>query len=132
MSDLAHPDPNSGLSADIHLKNLLAENIEEPWYKSLLQNVKEAINPPKLPPLEVTSKPVAVKDIWGLYGNKKESGLMSLAFHAGVVVLLFTLGTNRAVQQKVKDAVHMIAPAIAPSIPEAPPNPTPMQAAADS
>src|SRR5437764_311578 len=44
MSDLAHPDPSSGLSADVHLNNLLAENIEEPWYKSLQQNVKEAVH----------------------------------------------------------------------------------------
>jgi protein TonB len=127
MSDLAHPDPSSGLSADVHLRNLLAENIEEPWYKSLIQNVKDLISPPKLPPLVLTSKPVAVKDIWGLYGGKKESGLMSLAFHAGVVVLLFTLGTNRAVQQKVKDAVHLIAPDIAPYMPEAAPKPKTMQ-----
>src|ERR1700736_5935532 len=110
MSDLAHPDPTSGLSADVHLNHLLAENIEEPWYKSLIQNVKDLISPPKLPPLEITSKPVAVKDIWGLYGGKKESGLMSLAFHAGVVALLFFVGTNKAVQNKVKETVHLIAP----------------------
>src|SRR5260370_18186179 len=90
MSDLAHPDPTSGLSADIHLNHLLAENIEEPWYKSLIQNVKDLVNPPKLPPLELTSKPVSVKDIWGLYAGQKMSGLMSLVFPRGVIVLLFT------------------------------------------
>jgi TonB family protein len=127
MSDLAHPDPRSALSADDHLNHLLAENIEEPWYKSLIQNVKDLVSPPKLPPLVVTSKPVAVKDIWGLYGGKKESGLMSLAFHAGVVVLLFTLGTNKAVQQKVKEAVHLVSPDIAPYMPEAAPKPKTMQ-----
>jgi len=127
MSDLAHPDPSAGLSADIHLKNLLAENIEEPWYKSLIQNVKDLISPPKLPPLEVTSKPVAVKDIWGLYGGKKESGLMSLAFHTGVIVLLFTVGSNKAVQQKVKEVVHLVSPDIAPYMPEAAPKPKTMQ-----
>jgi len=127
MSDLEHPDPSLGLSADVHLRNLLAENIEEPWYKSLIQNVKDLISPPKLPPLVLTSKPVAVKDIWGLYGGKKESGLMSLAFHAGVVVLLFTLGTNKTVQQGVKQAVHLIAPDIAPYMPEAAPKPKVMQ-----
>src|SRR6267143_3015648 len=123
MSDLAHPDPSSALSADIHLKNLLAENIEEPWYKSFLQNVKEAINPPKLPPLELTSKPVAVKDIWGLYGHKKQSGIMSLAIHSTVVVLLFTVLSHKAVQQKIKEAVHLVAPDIAPYVPEAAPKP---------
>src|SRR5438309_2765379 len=111
--------PVSKIVANDHLDKLLATEIEVPWYKSFVANVKDAINPPKLPPLEVTSKPVAVKDIWGLYGNKKESGLMSLAFHAGVVALLFFVGTNKAVQQKVKETVHLIAPDIAPYMPEA-------------
>src|SRR5713226_4842420 len=108
MSDLAHPDPSSALSADIHLKNLLAENIEEPWYASFIQNVKEAINPPKLPPLEVTSKPVAVKDIWGLYGRKKKSWMMSVSFQVGVVALVLFLSTTKAVQDKVKETVTLI------------------------
>src|SRR6266850_2563459 len=104
MSELAHPDTASGASADIHLQRLLAKNVEEPWFKSLFRNIKDTINPPKLPPLELTSKPVAVKDIWGLYGNKKESGLMSLAIHSAVVVLLFTVLSNHAVQVKMKEA----------------------------
>ena len=33
-----------------------------PWYKTFLQNIKEAINPPKLPPLELTSRPVEVPE----------------------------------------------------------------------
>src|SRR4051812_40325929 len=97
MADLAHPDPNSA-PADLHLERLLAGNIEEPWYKSLYRNIQETINPPKLPPLELTSKPVPVKDIWGLYGRKRESGLMSLAVHGAVVALLFTVLSNKTVQ----------------------------------
>src|SRR5437588_1610729 len=52
---------------------------------------------------------------------------MSLAFHAGVVALLFFVGTNKAVQQKVKETVHLIAPDIAPYMPEAAPKPKTMQ-----
>src|SRR5215471_3721058 len=110
MSDLAHPDPSSALAADIHLKNLLAENIEEPWYKSFLQNVKDAVNPPKLPPLEVTSKPVAVKDIWGLYGRQKKSWMMSTGFQVAVVTTVLVLSTSKAVQEKVKETVTLIMP----------------------
>jgi len=127
MSELVHPDPALGASADIHLQRLLAKNVEEPWFKSLVQNIKDTINPPKLPPLEVTSKPVAVKDIWGLYGHKKESGFMSLAIHSAAVVLLFTVLSNReAIHQKVKEAVHLVAPDIAPYVPEAAPKPKTM------
>ena len=127
MADLVHPDPNSGASADVHLQRLLAGSVEEPWFKSLYRSIQETINPPKLPPLEVTSKPVPVKDIWGLYGRKKQSGLMSLAVHATVVVLLFTVLSNKTVQVKMKEAVHLIAPDLAPFIPDVQPKKQIMQ-----
>ena len=127
MSELVYPDPNSSASADAHLQRLLAPSVEEPWLKSLIQNVRDAINPPKLPPLVLTSKPVAVKDIWGLYGNKKESGLMSLAIHGCVVVLLFTVLSHKAVQNKMKEAIHLIAPDLAPFMPDVAPKKQTMQ-----
>ncbi len=38
---------------DAHLDRLLiGTNIEEPWFKSVFRNIRETINPPKLPPLE--------------------------------------------------------------------------------
>ena len=94
MADLSQPN-NPFYNADDHLSRLLAEQVEEPWYRSFIQNMRETINPPKLPPLEVTSKPVAVKDIWGLYGRQKKSFMMSTGFQIGVVVLLFTVTSRR-------------------------------------
>ena len=47
------------VQSDSHLDNLLvATNIELPWYKSVFKNIGEALNPPKLPPLELTSRPL--------------------------------------------------------------------------
>src|SRR5947209_8027435 len=43
--------------------NLLHE-VEQPMWKSLFRNVKEALFPEKLPPLRLTSRPVQVGDIW--------------------------------------------------------------------
>ena len=98
---------------EFHL--LLESKIEEPFFRSLARGIKELIRPPKLPPLEVTSKPVAVKDIWGFYGGqKKRAGLTSFVVHVTVVGLLFWLGTNKAVQQVVKQQIDLIAPDIAP------------------
>jgi TonB family protein len=107
---------------DVHLQRLIAiEEAKEPFWKSFLNNIKEAINPPKLPPLEVTSRPVAVKDIWGNEGsNRKRSTLTSFAIHVGVVALLFSLATNRTVQQKVRESVSLIAPDLAPYMPQQP------------
>lgn len=111
MSDSTHD------SADIHLDRLL-ESTDEPWFKAFIRNLRETIHPPKLPPLEVTSRPVAVQDIWGLYGRKPKSGLMSLAVHGCLVAMLFTLFSNKAVQQRAKAAVHLVAPDLAPYIPQ--------------
>ena len=103
---------------ELRLDRLLS-NVEQPWYKSFVQNVREAIHPKKLPPLELTSKPVPVKDIWGFYGGgEKKSAAMSVGIHVGVIALLVILGTNRAVQQQVKQVVTLIDPNLAPYQPK--------------
>ncbi len=104
--------------ADDHLARLYAPTVEEPWFRSLFRNIREIIHPPQLPPLQLTSKPVAVRDIWGLYGKDKKSNLFSLAIHGTVVVLLFTVASSKAVQQKAREVVSLIAPDIAPYVPK--------------
>src|SRR5438552_8515025 len=121
MSDLVRTDPNSTVSADIHLQRLLAASVEEPSFYSLFRNIKDTINPPNLPPLELTSKPVAVKDIWGLYGHQKKSFMASFGFQIGLVALVLALGTSKAVQDKVKEFVPLIAPIDLAPPPVAPP-----------
>jgi periplasmic protein TonB len=127
MPELLQQNSASSAAADAHLDHLLTQTIEEPFYKSFIRNLKETINPPKLPPLELTSKPLPVKDIWGLYGRKRESWIMSLAGQSAVVILLFTVFSNKAVQQQVKAITHLVAPDIAPYTPQAPPKPQTMQ-----
>src|ERR1035438_7233068 len=99
MADHSQPnDPNLD-GADVHLSRLLCAEIEDPWYHTFIRNVKEFFNPPKLPPLQLTSKPVPVKDIWGLYGRKKKSFMMSTGVQLGVVALVLILTTNKTVQR---------------------------------
>jgi periplasmic protein TonB len=109
MADLSQPNNHFYTTPEDHLSRLTLES-GAPWYQSFVQNIKELINPPKLPPLEVTSKPVAVKDIWGLYGRKKESFMASFGFQICLVGLILFLGTTKAVQDKVKQFVPLIAP----------------------
>ena len=97
----------AGDHAGDHLARLYSPTIEEPWFRSLFRNIQEAIHPPVLPPLQVTSKPVAVRDIWGLYGKDKKSNLLSLAIHGTVVLLLFTVASSKAVQQKAKEVIQL-------------------------
>lgn len=37
---------------------LVSDEIEEPWYRSIVRNLKDQFSAAKLPPLEITSKPV--------------------------------------------------------------------------
>jgi len=55
---------------------------------SLWQNLRDLINPPKLPPLEVTSQPVDVPEIWSKNTQFTRVQALSVAFHVLVLVLL--------------------------------------------
>jgi protein TonB len=105
-------------AADDHLNRLLVAEVETPWYKSFIDNIRDLIRPEKLPPLEVTSKPVAVKDIWGDSSNKGKAGTTSLIVHICGIALLLALGTSKAVQEKAREAVNLVAPDIGAYIPQ--------------
>src|SRR5262245_40831102 len=109
MADLSQPNNPFVNNADDHLSRMGSE-IEEPWYRSFLQNIKETFNPPKLPPLEVTSQPVAVKDIWGLYGRQKKSWMMSTGFQVCAVAIIVAIGTSKTVQEKIKETAVLFTP----------------------
>lgn len=52
---------------DSHLDRLLTtSNLGEPWFKSMVRGIRETFNPPKLPPLELTSRPVEDVDMGGM------------------------------------------------------------------
>ncbi len=112
---MAYPGGTPPVKNDGDLNLLLAEDVDEPFFRSLARNIRELIRPPKLPPLELTSHPVAVKEIWGSYGGQgKRAGMTSFLIHVVVIALLFLLGTNKAVQQVVKQQIDLIAPDLAP------------------
>ena len=96
------------VTADDHLARLLAPDTEITWYKSIVGNIREMIRPEKLPPLELTSTPVAVKDIWG-QGTSRRALASSVLFQGALVAALMLLGTNEQVQKAFK-AVVLVAP----------------------
>src|SRR5580700_381812 len=95
---------------DDHLSRLLLTDSGQPFYKSLFESIKDAIHPPQLPPLELTSQPVAVKDIWGLYGRQKKSFLMSTGVQCAIVLLIFTALSSKTVQKQLQQVVPLIIP----------------------
>jgi hypothetical protein len=91
---MAAQGPGTIHSADTHLGRLLATDLGEPYFRSFIRDVQELIHPPKLPPLEVTSKPIPTQEIWGLYaGQGKSAGARSIAVHGVVIGLLVLVGS---------------------------------------
>jgi len=95
---------------DDHLSRLLLTDSGQPFYKTLFESFKELIHPPQLPPLQLTSQPVAVKDIWGLYGRQKKSFLMSTGVQCAIVLLVFTALSSKTVQKQLQQVVPLIIP----------------------
>lgn len=113
-------EPKKPENLEDHLASTLTGLEEESTFVSLWRNIKETFNPPKMPPLEVTSKPVAVRDIWGqTAGNESRSAIGSIAIHGGVIALLIFLSTSKVVQQTVKTYTSLVAP-VTDYVPQAP------------
>jgi periplasmic protein TonB len=72
------------------LNLLLAPDTFEPLWKSLSRGLDEFFFPKKLPPLQLESKPIPVKDIWGFYNYKKDGAFGSTIAH--VVILALIIG----------------------------------------
>jgi len=102
---------------DIHLQHLLTpKEIELPWFLTAGKAIKELIHPPKLPPLEVTSKPIPLEELTIYGGNETKAGIGSVLIHVGVVALLFFIGSLKPVQKIAKETATLIMPDISPYI----------------
>jgi periplasmic protein TonB len=106
--------------------NFLPPTVEESLFQSLKENLRDFFFPEKLPPLKVTSKPVAVKNIWGDYDNRKKASTASILIHCAAIALIVALtiwGGRQVVQvEKPKVAEHI---EISDYLPVAPKKPGP-------
>ncbi len=97
------------------------DSAEQPWYKSFGSNLKDLLFPQKLPPLQLTSQPVQVRDIFSKDEYKGRSQAISVMVHIALVALAFTLGTSKTVQNAVKNTVTVFTPTdLEPYQPQAP------------
>ena len=101
------PQPSAGNVLTFNLPTM-----HESVLHSLFTNVKDALFPEKLPPLLLTSRPVAVREIWSRR-NPKRSATGSLVLHVlGIVALiaLSILGAHSKTAAKPQENVTLIAP----------------------
>ena len=86
------PEPNFLVKSDAFDKSL---------WQSIRQQIHERLHPQKLPPLQLTSRPVAVRDIWGEYNYKKKGVFGSTVVHCLAVgaIIGLTIAGRHVVQQ---------------------------------
>ena len=105
------------IPASDHLARLLLPSLDLPWYRSLWSGVHELFQPAP-PLLDITSKPVLVRNIWGQFGRQKKSWVMSVALQSAVVVSVFTAALTPTVRHRIMGpSVVLVAPALPPDLP---------------
>ena len=119
-------DPMAALAAlrerlpmEAHLARLAAGGAADvPWYVSLSRNLRDLIRGEGVEPLDVTSHPVPVKEIWGLYSRNPRSRYAALGIHAALfTVLMFGAASNR-VQVTATEHYDLIDPVLRPWTPK--------------
>ncbi len=95
------------------IKRLMAE-LDKSWWQSLTGNLHDLFFPEKLPPLQLTSKPVKVREIWGEYNNRRKATAGTIVVHSliiGGLIAVSVLGARVAQQvTKPKQDVTLILP----------------------
>jgi periplasmic protein TonB len=97
----ANLDPVTKPEPELNL--LMPKDSEQGLIKSLFQNLDDFFFPKKLPPLQLQSKPIPVRDIWGFYDYKKNGVLGSTILH--VVVLAMIIGGTILARSWVKTII---------------------------
>jgi periplasmic protein TonB len=100
---------------------LLAEIIDEPAWKSMVANIYDLLYPPKLPPLVLTSKPIAVVDPMK-EKRSLTSSIISVVLHVIIIAaLLWTfLAVKKVVAKKNQLLTNVDVPQYMPIAPKGP------------
>lgn len=97
----------------------------QPLLLSVVTNIRDAVVPPKLPPLKLTSKPIEVPEIWSKPRKLSAARVVSVILHVGFAVLALTFGYHEVTNLDSAKPVTTVL--IAPPAPgaAAPPPPAP-------
>jgi len=110
--------------AEHDLSLLPQTTMDEALWSSLVSNLRATFFPEKLPPLQLTSTPVKVHEIWTRDSYTKRSAGVSLVVHIAMLAGLVAISIMgaRAVKniEKPKQTVELIAPDLTPVLPMTP------------
>lgn len=98
------PDPAAGFPL------FQAGRFDEPWLRTFARDLRDALVPSRLPPLDLTSAPVPVRDIWGASRHRLRAAAGSLAAHAALVGLLIAAGAGSGTRNVARRIVRLTMP----------------------
>ena len=116
---LLPPDLNQ--NDQVKEPRLLAEIIDEPAWKTIYGNVYDLFYPKKLPPLVLTSTPIAVKDPMK-EDRGKAATIVSVVTHAIIIGLILWafLAVKQVVSKKTMTVTNIDVPQFMPIAPKGP------------
>jgi hypothetical protein len=79
----------------------------EPWHQAFFRRIREFIRPEKLPPLKLTSKPAAVKDLWSDYKKNRMATETSVLVHLVIIALIVIPFGKKAVEVVKREVIYM-------------------------
>ena len=102
----ATPSPQSAATGH-ELDALLGRAFEEkPIWKGLYENIHDLFFPKKLPPLELTSTPIPVKDPMAVKANPWAVGTAAV-INGGILILAISFGAVKVVDQIKKQSENV-------------------------
>lgn len=115
------PSPkNSAPHAQADAPNLGAEIKEPSVFQSLIENIRDVFFAPKLPPLVLESKPIAVADPMAVKRDPTSTAIAAGIHIAIILLILFVLGRKviEVVAPQKKDVTSLTVPPPPPVLPK--------------
>jgi periplasmic protein TonB len=111
---------------DFKLDSLTGTALKEvPIWQDLYENLRDTFFPKRLPPLKLTSKPVAVKDPMA-FKRSPTSSLVSFVVHAAIIAIIGILLASHLHQRAIQKQTQVANVDIKPFIPVTPKGDKPM------
>lgn len=123
LKECLRPTPKLAGDAVNSLRGATSPGIKiesQPIYVSVFRNIRDVIVPPKAPPLELTSKPMEVPEIWSKQKTFSGSRAASVFLHAGLIAGAMAFSIREVTNLDGPKSATVL---IAPSPPGAPPPP---------
>ena len=80
----------------------------EPAYRIFWRNLRDMVSPPKLPPLNVTSKPVPVRPLWAKRPDFSLAQSISLGVHVLVIILILVPLVHKVVEAEKTPVINVV------------------------